>query len=144
MQSLYNTTRKINFVALILLTLFLEACNKKHFFQTNKTVPAARGFVQVKKDGNNNYTIKIKLQNLAEVERLLENKKTCVAWMETEQNTVINIGQILSKTKTFSNHLKAEFNTISSMKPVRIFITAEENGAVGFPGSLLVLTTDNF
>jgi hypothetical protein len=30
------------------------------------------------------------------------------------------------------------------MKPVRIFITAEENGAVGFPGSLLVLTTDNF
>ena len=64
--------------------------------------------------------------------------------MQTEQNTVINIGQVRSKTKTFSNHLKVEFNTISSMKPVRIFITAEEDGAVSFPGSLLVLTTDNF
>lgn len=144
MQTLYDRTRKINFVTLILLTLFFNACSKKHFFQTNKTVPAARGFIQVKKDGNNNYTINIKLQNLAEVERLLENKKTYVVWMQTEQNTAVNIGQILSKTNTFSNHLKAEFKTISSMKPVRIFITAEENGAVGFPGSLSVLTTDNF
>jgi hypothetical protein len=34
---------------------------------------------------NNNYTIKIKLQNLAEVERLLENKNTYVVWMQTDQ-----------------------------------------------------------
>ena len=55
MHTLYDTTRKINFVTLILLTLFFNACSKKLFFQTNKSVPAARGFIQVKKDGNNNY-----------------------------------------------------------------------------------------
>jgi hypothetical protein len=54
------------------------------------------------------------------------------------------LDRLLSKTTSFSNNLKAEFNTISAMKPIRIFITAEENGAVSFPGNLLVLTTDNF
>jgi outer membrane biogenesis lipoprotein LolB len=144
MNTFNRKTQKIYLVALISFILLSTACSKKLFFQTNKTVPAARGFVQIKMDANNNYTIKIKLQNLAEVERLLENKNTYVVWMQTDQISAINIGQILSKTTSFSNNLKAEFNTISAMKPIRIFITAEENGAVSFPGNLLVLSTDNF
>jgi hypothetical protein len=85
MQTFSLITRKIYFIAIISCILLFTACSKKLFFQTNKAVPAARGFTQVKKDGNNNYAIKIKLENLAEVERLLENKKTYVVWMQTEQ-----------------------------------------------------------
>jgi outer membrane biogenesis lipoprotein LolB len=144
MNTFNRKTQKIYIAALITHILLFTACAKKMHFQTNKTVPAARGFAQVKTDENNNYTIRIKIQNLAEVERLLENKNTYVVWMQTEQISAINIGQILSKTTSFSNNLKAEFNTISAMKPIRIFITAEENGAVSFPGNLLVLSTDIF
>lgn len=131
-------------VLLFLLIIFQYSCSKKILFVTNKTVPAARGFVQVNTDGNKNYTIKVKLSNLAEVERLLENKKTYVVWIQTKEVAAINIGQIQSSVSTFSNNLKAEFKTVSSMKPSRVFISAEENGSVTFPGDLIVLTTEFF
>jgi hypothetical protein len=129
---------------LIVFMLSISSCSKKILFVTNKNVPAARGFVKVNTDGNNNYTISIKLENLAEVERLLENKKTYVVWMQTKELMAINIGQISSSTGTFSNNLKADFKTVSAMKPTKIFISAEENGAVSYPGNLIVLSTDTF
>jgi hypothetical protein len=131
-------------ILLIVLTLSISSCSKKILFITNKNVPAARGFVKVSTDGNNNYSIIIKIENLAEVERLLENKKTYVVWMQTKDLMAINIGQISSSTSTFSNNLKADFKTVSAMKPIKIFISAEENGAVSTPGYLIVLSTDNF
>jgi hypothetical protein len=129
---------------LIAMIISMTSCSKKIMFVTNKSVPAARGFVKINTDGNKNYTIKLKLENLAEVERLLENKKTYVVWVQTRDIAAINIGQIQSSTSTFSNALKADFITVSAMKPNRVFISAEEKGSVSFPGNLIVLTTDSF
>ena len=115
------------------------SCTKKVVFLKSSVVPAAEGYVKVKTDQNNNYIIKIDLSNLAGIDRLQPSKKTYVIWMLTDQETPENIGRVST-----SNNLNATFETVSSYKPTKIFITAEENGEAQYPGETIVLTTDRF
>jgi hypothetical protein len=122
---------------------FLASCTRKIGFQTSSVVPAAVGTVKVKKDDNNNFTIQIKLSNLSDPSRLQPPMKTYVVWMESPDARAKNIGQINSSTSLLSKRLTASFETVSSVKPTRLFITAEEDGSVQYPGTQ-VLTTENF
>ncbi len=115
------------------------SCSTKALFLTSSVVPAAKGYVNVKKDRNNNYVIKMKISNLAGVERLQPAKQTYVVWMLTDQGITKNIGRVLS-----SNKLKVSFKTVSSFKPTQIFITAEDNESAQFPGEQVVLSTGKF
>lgn len=127
-----------------LITMFLlTSCARKIAFQSSSVVPAAEGTVKVKKDGNNNYTIQVELSNLAEAGRLQPPMKTYVIWMETDQERVKNIGQLNSSSSLLSKRLKASFETVSAIKPTKIFITAEDDGTVQYPGTQ-VLTTASF
>jgi hypothetical protein len=144
-------TTKFNFlsktillIASAVLLLSFGSCAKKIAFQTSTVVPAARGKVTVDKDNNKNYVVKIKMYGLAEVSRLESSKSTYVVWMETDESQVKNIGQIKSDSKFMSSKLKATFETVSSFKPSKIFITAEDNADVQYPGSYLVLETNRF
>jgi hypothetical protein len=101
--------------------------------------PAAEGYVKVKKDNNNNYVVKIRISNLAAVENLQHSNTTYVVWMKTDKQTTENLGQVKS-----SNKLNVTFETVSSSKPVKIFITAEKDGSVDFPGNQVVLATAVF
>lgn len=122
----------------------LTACTSKYAFQSSSVVPAARGDVKVKKDGNSNYLIKIDIANLAEVKRLQPAKSAYVVWMVGEGDATKNIGQINSSSSMISSKLKASFQTVSSSKPHRIFITAEDDAAITTPGSMVILSTSNF
>jgi hypothetical protein len=144
-------TTKFNFlsktillIASAVLLLSFGSCAKKIAFQTSTVVPAARGKVTVDKDNNKNYVVKIKMYGLAEVSRLESSKNAYVVWMETDESQVKNIGQIKSDTKFMSSKLKATFETVSAFKPSKIFITAEDNADVQYPGSYLVLETNRF
>ncbi|MFI0491961.1 hypothetical protein [Flavobacterium sp.] len=128
----------------VMILLSLNSCAKKVIFQTSSIVPAARGQVNVKKDNNNNYVVKIKIDNLAEVKRLEPSKNVYVIWMETDEALVKNIGQIKSDTKFMSSKLKATFETVTAFKISKIFITAEENADTQYPGSQLILETNRF
>lgn len=145
-----NTTLivvKRNFAMLTaaaLMLFYFSSCSNKISFQTSSVVPAAKGTVKVKKDGNNNYQIKISLANLAESKRLQPPKNTYVVWMETASNGTKNIGQINSSTGFLSSKLKASFETVTAFKPVKIFITAEDDGSILYPGMTMVLSTNNF
>lgn len=141
-----NTIIKSTLFAItaFIITVSLNSCSKKIAFLTSSVVPAARGTVKIKKDNNNNYDINIDLFNLAESKRLEPPKQAYVIWMETSENLMKNIGQINSSTGFLSQKLKANFNTVSSAKPVRIFITAEDDAAVQYPGMQVVLSTDRF
>lgn len=126
------------------LILPMQSCSKKVKFETSPIVPAARGDVKVSKNSNKNYVIKIKFDNLAEVDRLNPPKKTYVVWMVTDQKSTKNIGQIESSSSMMSSKLKADFETATPFKPVKIFITAEDDGNVEYPGMYTVLSTSNF
>jgi len=131
-------------VFVIMLTASFTSCSKKVAFQTSTIVPAARGEVKITKDNNKNYVIYIKLENLAEVKRLESSKKAYVVWMETDDSMVKNIGQIKSDSKFLSSKLKATFETVTPMKPTKIFITAEKDPAVQYPDEQVIISTRNF
>lgn len=123
----------------VMMALSMNSCTKKIAFLTSSVVPAAEGQVSVKSDKNNNYAIRLDITNLADVTRLQPPHNSYVVWMETDRGQARNIGGI----KT-SNNLKASFETVSSFKPNRIFITAEEDENTQYPGPMVVLTTNRF
>jgi len=131
------------FASAMMIFLF-SSCSTSKPFLTSSKVPAARGTVTVKTDRNKNYVIKIELTNLAEAERLDPKKNTYVVWMVTNDNITKNIGKIESSTGFLSKKLKASFETKSSFKPARIFITADYDANIQYPSSEVILTTDNF
>ena len=142
----YNT--RIKRILLTMLTIISVAsfasCSQKIAFQNSTVVPAAQGKVTIKKDSNKNYAIKIKISNLAEVQRLQPAKNVYVVWIETEENNIKNIGRIKSDSGFLSSKLKATFETVTSFKPTKVFITGEDNQDVSFPGYQMVLTTNKF
>jgi hypothetical protein len=127
------------FMSLSLLLLGGSSCAHKTTFLTSTVVPAAEGTINWKKDTNDNYVITIKMVNLAEVERLQPPKKAYVVWLENQEGRPKNLGQINSSHETFSKKLKATFETVSSFKPTKIFITAEDESDVNYPSSMIVL-----
>ena len=127
-----------------MLILSFYSCATKAKFETSSVVPSARGEVKVTKDKNNNYSIKVDLNNLAEPNRLTPPKKCYVVWMETNENVTKNIGQINTSSSMLSKTLKASFATVSSSKPTKIYITAEDEANIQYPGMVVVLSANNF
>lgn len=126
------------------LLLSFNSCFDRVGFLTSSVAPAARGYVKVKKDNNKNYVIQMHLFNLAEVKRLEPAKESYIVWMVSEQNQTSNLGQLNSSANLFSRKLKASLMTVSTVKPNKIFITAENDATVSSPGSQMILSTDNF
>ena len=123
-------------IATIMVFAF-HSCAQKATFQTSRLVPAAEGKVRIKSDKNENYSIKMDISNLADVDRLQPPKNSYVVWLESDQGSPKNVGRIIT-----SGRLKVSFETVATLKPTRLFITAEENENVQYPSSMVVLTTD--
>ncbi len=140
-----QTTKNILSLAVaFLLVFFLASCSKKISFQTSSVVPSAEGSVKVKKDNNNNYSIDLKVIRLADPKRLEPSKSNYVVWIETAENGLKNIGSLNTSSSLFSKTLKSSLKTVSPFKPVSIFITAEDNTDIQYPGSQVVLRTNRF
>ena len=131
-------------IFLLVLLIPFTSCAKKYTFLNSTVVPAAKGFVKIKQDNNKNYLVKVQVSDLANVERVQSFKTTYVIWMETDRGNLENLGQLKSSTGFLSNRRSASLETVSSYKPVKIFITTEEGVNVQTPGSQVALTTDNF
>ena len=130
------------FAMILIFSLF--SCATSVNFLNSAFVPAARGSVKIKTDNNKNYVIQITLSDLAEASRLQPAKLTYIVWMITDRDLTKNIGQLNSSKGFMSKQLKGSFKTVSSDKPVKIFITAEDDAAVQYPGTQVVLSTDKF
>jgi hypothetical protein len=136
-----------NIVSGILLTTFIvlfAACTKEISFLNSSVVPAAKGSVSITTDSNKNYILKIQVSDLAEVERLESSKATYVVWMETDKGNFENIGQLKSSASFFSKQHLASLKTASSYKPVKVFITAENDINAQYPDNQIVLSTGKF
>lgn len=135
--------KTVNFKLTILAILAsvivsFSSCSTKAQFLSSAVVPAARGTVQITKDFNKNFVVKIKLQDLAGSDRLTPPRSTYVVWLITADDRAKNIGQINT-----TNSLNADFETVSAFKPSKVMITAEDEANVQYPTySETVLTTD--
>lgn len=132
-------TKILTLTFFIMIALWFTSCSKKTFFLQSSVLPAAEGYVEVSRDKSENYLIKLDLKNFAGADRLDPSNLTYVVWMVTAREAAVNIGRIST-----TNSLNASFETKSSFKPVQIFITAEEQENVRYPGSMVILTTDRF
>jgi hypothetical protein len=130
-------------VVAVSMIVSISSCATKTQFLASSVVPAAEGTVSVKQDNNKNYNIGITIRNLAEPTRLQPAKNMYVVWMEGEDNETKNIGQIKSSQSFISKQLKGSFETVSAVRPKKIFITAENDPGINYPNySDIILTTD--
>ncbi len=144
MKLYHNSSRLIILAIICILIIGLDSCAKKIHFSKSSVVPGAEGTVKIKKDKNKNYNVNISIANLAEPDDLTPARSAYVVWMETDQNSVKNIGQIKSSKKLFSKALKASISTVTPHYPTKFFITAENNGDISYPEGETVLTTESF
>ena len=131
-------------IIMIAMMLLMASCATSESFLNSSVVPGATGTVKVKKDGNQNYLIKVDIADLAAVERLQDSKQTYIVWMETEKGNSENLVQLKSSTGFMSKRHTASLEATSPFKPVRIFVTAEKEGNERYPDQKTILTTDTF
>ena len=145
MKEINAVTKNILFSLFAAVIIFsIPSCSTKVAFVESSIVAGADGFVKVKKDKNHNYAIHIELSNLAAPDRLEPAKKAYVIWMETNGEETKNIGQVNSSSSLLSKRMKAKFETVSSIKPTKIFITAEDDASIQYPGTQVILSTKSF
>jgi hypothetical protein len=128
----------------VFVALTVTSCSKKIVFNKSEVVPAAEAKVKVKTDNNNNHRIELNVTGLAEPSRLTPSKNSYLVWIDTESNGTKNIGQLKIKKSLFSSALKGSLTTVTSFKPTKIYITAEDDTNIQYPGGQTVLTTESF
>ena len=133
---------KINMLHVLISCLIifsLGSCAKKIVFPVSTALPAASGSVSIKLDKNKNYAIALNVKHMAGPERLQPAKSNYVVWIETAEKGTINLGRV-KISKSLTGSLKA----ITPFKPIVVFITAEEDPNIKFPGMQVVLKTNSF
>ncbi|QJD98335.1 hypothetical protein HH214_07580 [Mucilaginibacter robiniae] len=111
---------------------------------TSGVVPAAEGYIKISKDENQNYAIDVNVKRLAEPSRLKPPKELYLVWMESKSNGVKNLGRLNSSSGFFSSDLKGLLHAVTPFKPERVFVTAEDQANIPYPGAQVVLTTKEF
>ena len=135
--------KSFTIILLCFFVLLLGSCAKKFAFTNSPIVPGAKGKVTVKKDRNNNYDIRVNTVNLTPSKNLTPSREVYVVWMDGEDGNIKKFGQIKPSSAFLSKAYKGELRATTTIKPKRVFITAEDNGNVEYPGSALVLSTDD-
>ncbi len=145
MNTISNTIphRFTRAVTILFVLVSLAACSRKVAFTTSTVVPGAEGVVKVKKDNNGNHAIDVEVKHLAEPNKLPVPQNTYVVWMESSEG-VKSLGQLKTSSNLLSSTRRAELETVSPHRPTRVFITAESDAGVNYPGNQVVLTTAAF
>ena len=141
-----NSIRRFTSLTLVavLAISIIQSCSHKVQFQKSSVVPAAEGSVKTKKDKNGNYSIELYVKRLANPKRLSPAKQVYVVWMDTENSGTKNLGQLKTSSGMFSSELKSSLKTTTAFKPVRIYVTAEDNADITYASGQQVLETGNF
>ncbi|MBK8521101.1 MAG: hypothetical protein WAT20_10990 [Ferruginibacter sp.] len=156
-----KTTRLFNFLfaglALVVIMTVLEACSKKSTASTTTTTagePAAKETtpppvpekdgMQITRDAAGNYVINLVIVNLEPVKLMKPVKEGYVVWMVNERAETSNIGTIEGANTWTTKKDKSKFVATSSVKPSKVFITAETDLSAITPGTQVVWSTGNF
>ena len=118
----------------------LASCAKRIAFLPSTVIPTANGHVTIKGDKNNNYRIKLEVRDIVKSKELQPRKKNYVVWVETMENRSHHLGRLESSKGLFSGTRKGKLVTATAAKPVRVFVTAEDNSTPEFPAEVILTT----
>jgi hypothetical protein len=120
---------KLPVYLLTVAAIFLfSACAETTRFPISSLAPAAEIKAKTKVDNNNNNVITVEARNLASPERIDPSSTAYVLWIETDDNQIRNLGQLINE-----NAETATLTTITPYDFKEMFITAEARGNVSTP-----------
>lgn len=129
----------VSLSVIMALMLGFSSCARKIAFPVSSIAPAAHAVAKIKQDKNNNYQIDLTANYLADPQRLDPPMNVYVVWMATDDNRIINMGQLVSQASR-----KASLSVVTSFIPVQLFITAEDDSNVKLPSRTEIFRTDRF
>jgi hypothetical protein len=115
------------------------SCAKDVSFQKSPVTPAATAEAELGRDENGNVTVAITVEHLADPADLDAEGDVYVAWAETKDGKVANLGQL-----TVGDDLEGTLETITPFEKFKILITAETTTTVQTPSDDVILQTDYF
>ncbi|MDF1559637.1 MAG: hypothetical protein P1P83_05460 [Bacteroidales bacterium] len=121
--------KTLNFFLTAVIALLLSSCATTVTFPVSQLAPAAEGSTKIRQDKNGNYNITVRVNYLADAERLNPPRSQYIVWVEKDDGSFQNIGILVSDRLN-----KAKLETTTPFTPYRILITAEDEGAVTWPG----------
>jgi hypothetical protein len=129
----------LTILPIVALLLFFGSCAQKVAFQRSSVVPAAEADIRIKTDRNNNYELKIDVQNLAHPENLSPSRETYVVWLQSTDFNTYNLGEL-----QVGDNLRGSLTAVTPHSPARVFITAEDSAIKDEPGDQVVLVAEDF
>ncbi len=112
------------------IAVMMSSCSITVNFPVSQLAPAAEGSTQIRQDKNGNYNITVRVNYLADAERLTPPRSQYIVWVEKEDGSFQNIGMLVSNRLN-----RARLETTTPFVPYRILITAEDEGAPTWPGT---------
>jgi hypothetical protein len=122
--------RTLNLFIVAVIAVMMSSCAITINFPVSQLAPAAEGSTKIRQDKNGNYTITVRVNYLADAERLNPPRSQYIVWVEKEDGSFQNIGILVSDRLN-----KARLETKTPFVPYRILITAEDEGAPTWPGT---------
>lgn len=120
--------KNIKFIIFTSLLVIFTACSSSSKFPVSSTTPAADITAKKGMDKQNNYTLEITAENLANAERLNPAGHNYSVWIITKDNVVKNVGQL-----NVENAKKTTFKTTTAFDFDTVFITIENQGDLNYP-----------
>jgi hypothetical protein len=111
-----------------LLTATSVASAKKYPLTADKSVPAARGQVDVGQDKNGNTKVEIEVEHLAPPENLSPPRSAYVVWFQERGAEAVNQGSLRP-----NKDLKANFKSVTPLKTFDILVSAESDPSAKAP-----------
>ena len=109
-------------IAIGLLALTSVAAGKKYPLTADKSVPAARGQVDVGRDKNGNTKVELEVEHLALPENLTPPRTAYVVWFQERGSEPLNQGTLKP-----NKSLKATFKSVTPLKSFDVLVTAESD-----------------
>ena len=124
--------RSMSAILLAIVLLFAASAQAAKEFKliNDQSVPGATGKVDVSKDRNGNYRVKLEVYHLAKPTGLNPPKQAYIVWIERRDNQPIPLGQ-LRVNDDLKGTLEATAPALSDQ--FEVFVTAEDNPNVQVP-----------
>jgi uncharacterized protein (UPF0333 family) len=137
----------INAIQLIVLSTFLFSfmvLDDKIIMYSYINDSKETGYITLKNEQDKICEIEVSITDIDSVESLNTQRYSYVVWIENQNGTIFNIGNMKGISGRQTYYLSANINAFCITKPVRIFVTEELNENASIPSSLMIASTKKF